>query len=136
MAGNGETCPGSGLVFEASGGRFVDEVCRRLVSCAPARPALDSRTCLLQKGAVVDDCDRLVDLDPPVDTVVKVKVFLIQLQWIYRFLANPELGGIGAGIPCPNSVLAPESALESRPRVALSSAQAALNCTPCWKLGS
>jgi hypothetical protein len=50
-------------------------------------------------------------------------------EWIYRFGANPGMprGGILPPIP----VLAPEPALGSRPRVALSSAQArAMYCRP------
>src|SRR3974377_2532602 len=42
-------------------------------------------------------------------------------EWIYRFGANPRRPG--GGIVPPPPVLAPESALGSRPRVALSSAQ-------------
>ena len=42
-------------------------------------------------------------------------------EWIYRFWANP--GRPWGGIVPPWPVLAPESALGSRPRVALSSAQ-------------
>src|SRR5277367_2108518 len=42
-------------------------------------------------------------------------------EWIYRFRANP--GRPWGGIVPPSPVLAPESALGSRPRVALSSAQ-------------
>src|SRR5271157_161622 len=42
-------------------------------------------------------------------------------EWIYRFRANP--GRPWGGIVPPSPVLAPGSALESRPRVALSSAQ-------------
>jgi len=42
-------------------------------------------------------------------------------QWIYRFWANP--GRPWGGIVPPSPVLAPESALGSRPRVALSFAQ-------------
>src|SRR5260370_7116811 len=42
-------------------------------------------------------------------------------EWIYRFGANP--GRPWGGIVPPSPVLAPESALSSRPRVALSSAQ-------------
>src|SRR5271157_4690736 len=42
-------------------------------------------------------------------------------EWIYRFWANP--GRPWGGIVPPSPVLAPESALGSRPRVALSSAQ-------------
>ena len=43
-------------------------------------------------------------------------------EWIYRFWANP--GRPWGGIVPPAPVLAPGSALGSRPRVALSSAQA------------
>jgi hypothetical protein len=43
-------------------------------------------------------------------------------EWIYRFGANP--GMPRGGILPPTPVLAPEPALGSRPRVALSSAQA------------
>ena len=43
-------------------------------------------------------------------------------EWIYRFRANP--GRPWGGIVPPAPVLAPGSALGSRPRVALSSAQA------------
>jgi hypothetical protein len=43
-------------------------------------------------------------------------------KWIYRFWANP--GRPWGGIVPPSPVLAPGSALGSRPRVALSSAQA------------
>src|SRR5260370_41140698 len=43
-------------------------------------------------------------------------------EWIYRFGANP--GRPWGGIVPPTPVLAPGSALGSRPRVALSSAQA------------
>ena len=43
-------------------------------------------------------------------------------EWIYRFRANP--GRPWGGIVPPTPVLAPGSALGSRPRVALSSAQA------------
>src|SRR6516165_10017844 len=43
-------------------------------------------------------------------------------EWIYRFSANP--GKPRGGVLPPFPVLAPESALGSRPRVALSSAQA------------
>src|SRR5271166_2583796 len=43
-------------------------------------------------------------------------------EWIYRFRANP--GRPWGGIVPPAPVLAPGSALRSRPRVALSSAQA------------
>ena len=43
-------------------------------------------------------------------------------KWIYRFPANP--GMPRGGIVPPTPVLAPGSALRSRPRVALSSAQA------------
>src|SRR3954454_7903567 len=43
-------------------------------------------------------------------------------EWIYRFRANP--GMPRGGILPPAPVLAPGSALGSRPRVALSSAQA------------
>jgi hypothetical protein len=43
-------------------------------------------------------------------------------EWIYRFRANP--GRPRGGIVPPAPVLAPGSALGSRPRVALSSAQA------------
>jgi hypothetical protein len=42
-------------------------------------------------------------------------------QWIYRFEANP--GKPRGGVLPPTPVLAPGSALGSRPRVALSSAQ-------------
>src|SRR4051812_21785820 len=42
-------------------------------------------------------------------------------EWIYHFRANP--GGPTGGIVPPAPVLAPGSALGSRPRVALSSAQ-------------
>jgi hypothetical protein len=42
-------------------------------------------------------------------------------EWIYRFWANP--GRPRGGIVPPAPVLAPGSALGSRPRVALSSAQ-------------
>ena len=42
-------------------------------------------------------------------------------EWIYRFWANP--GRPWGGFVPPSPVLAPESALGSRPRVALSSAQ-------------
>jgi len=42
-------------------------------------------------------------------------------EWIYRFRANP--GMPRGGIVPPTPVLAPGSALRSRPRVALSSAQ-------------
>ena len=42
-------------------------------------------------------------------------------EWIYRFWANP--GRPWGGIVSTSPVLAPESALGSRPRVALSSAQ-------------
>src|SRR5271167_3712116 len=42
-------------------------------------------------------------------------------EWTYRFWANP--GRPWGGIVPPSPVLAPESALGSRPRVALSSAQ-------------
>ncbi len=42
-------------------------------------------------------------------------------EWIYRMLANPG-NGVGGVLP-PSPVLAPGSALGSRPRVALSSAQ-------------
>ncbi len=50
-------------------------------------------------------------------------------KWIYRFGANP--GMPRGGILPPTPVLAPESALGSRPRVALSSAQArAMYCRP------
>jgi hypothetical protein len=42
-------------------------------------------------------------------------------QWIYRFRANP--GMPRGGVLPPTPVLAPGSALGSRPRVALSSAQ-------------
>jgi hypothetical protein len=42
-------------------------------------------------------------------------------EWIYRVLANPG-SGVGGVLP-PSPVLAPGSALGSRPRVALSSAQ-------------
>ncbi len=45
------------------------------------------------------------------------------LGWIYRFWANP--GRPWGGILPPAAVLAPGSALGSRPRVALSSAQVA-----------
>ena len=50
-------------------------------------------------------------------------------EWIYRFGANPGMprGGVLPSTP----VLAPEPALGSRPRVALSSAQAgAMYCRP------
>jgi hypothetical protein len=43
-------------------------------------------------------------------------------EWIYRFSANP--GRPWGGIVPPSPVLAPGAALGSRPRVALSSAQA------------
>ena len=43
-------------------------------------------------------------------------------KWIYRFWANP--GMPRGGVLPPTPVLAPGSALGSRPRVALSSAQA------------
>ena len=43
-------------------------------------------------------------------------------KWIYRFRANP--GMPRGGVLPPSPVLTPGSALESRPRVALSSAQA------------
>ena len=43
-------------------------------------------------------------------------------EWIYRFRANP--GRPWGGIVPPSPVLAPGSALGSRPPVALSSAQA------------
>ena len=43
-------------------------------------------------------------------------------QWIYRFPANS--GMVRGGVLPPTPVLAPGSALGSRPRVALSSAQA------------
>src|SRR5271157_3388517 len=50
-------------------------------------------------------------------------------EWIYRFGANP--GMPRGGVLPPNPVLAPESTLGSRPRVALSSAQAgAMYCRP------
>ncbi len=42
-------------------------------------------------------------------------------EWIYRFEANPGMPRGGVLLPSP--VLAPGSALGSRPRVALSSAQ-------------
>jgi hypothetical protein len=42
-------------------------------------------------------------------------------QWIYRFEANP--GKPRGGVLPPTPVLAPGTALGSRPRVALSSAQ-------------
>ena len=42
-------------------------------------------------------------------------------KWIYRFQANP--GMPRGGVLPPTPVLAPEPALGSRPRVALSSAQ-------------
>src|SRR5271165_5263506 len=45
-------------------------------------------------------------------------------EWIYRFRANP--GWRWGGIVPPSPVLAPGSALGSRPRVALSSAQESL----------
>jgi hypothetical protein len=45
------------------------------------------------------------------------------IKWIYRFMANP--GMPRGGIVPPTPVLAPGSALGSRPRVALSSAQVA-----------
>ena len=50
------------------------------------------------------------------------------LEWIYRFVANPEappgaLKPRGHPSDTPASVLAPESALGSVPTVALSSAQ-------------
>jgi len=50
-------------------------------------------------------------------------------EWIYRFGANP--GMPRGGVLPPTPVLAPEPALGSRPRVALSSAQAgAMYCRP------
>src|SRR5271157_1301454 len=50
-------------------------------------------------------------------------------EWIYRFGANP--GMPRGGVLPPTPVLAPEPALGSRPRVALSSAQAcAIHCKP------
>jgi hypothetical protein len=50
-------------------------------------------------------------------------------EWIYRFGANP--GMPRGGILPPSPVLAPEPALGSRPRVALSSAQArVMYCRP------
>jgi len=50
-------------------------------------------------------------------------------EWIYRFGANP--GMPRGGVLPPPPVLAPEPALGSRPRVALSSAQAgAMYCKP------
>ena len=50
-------------------------------------------------------------------------------EWIYRFGANP--GMPRGGVLPPTPVWAPEPALGSRPRVALSSAQAgAMYCRP------
>jgi hypothetical protein len=50
-------------------------------------------------------------------------------EWIYRFRANP--GKPGSGIVPLSPVLAPGTALRSRPRVALSSAQAlSVYCEP------
>src|SRR5271166_4104471 len=53
-------------------------------------------------------------------------------EWIYRFRANPVRANPGrpwGGMVPPSPVLAPGSALGSRPRVALSSAQAPFNVT-------
>ena len=52
-------------------------------------------------------------------------------EWIYRFRANP--GMPRGGIVPPTPVLAPGSALRSRPRVALSSAQVDLRMDPAVK---
>jgi GxxExxY protein len=54
--------------------------------------------------------------------LVKLETGNKDCEWIYRFWANP--GSRMGGIVPPAPVLAPGSALRSRPRVALSSAQA------------
>src|SRR3974377_162322 len=54
-------------------------------------------------------------------------------EWIYRFWANP--GRPWGGFVPPSPVLAPESALGSRPRVALSSAQVFSVCLAGLWLG-
>src|SRR3954451_10970329 len=56
------------------------------------------------------------------DLLAKLANGFKNCEWIYRFLANP--GMRRGGIVPPTPVLAPGSALRSRPRVALSSAQA------------
>ncbi len=53
--------------------------------------------------------------------LVKLETGDKNCEWIYRFRANP--GRPWGGIVPPSPVLAPGSALRSRPRVALSSAQ-------------
>ena len=52
--------------------------------------------------------------------LVKLETVIKDCEWIYRFWANP--GRPRGGIVPPAPVLAPGSALGSRPRVALSSA--------------
>jgi len=54
-------------------------------------------------------------------SLVKLESENKNCEWIDRFWANP--GRLWAGIVPPSPVLAPGSALGSRPRVALSSAQ-------------
>src|SRR5271157_726362 len=56
------------------------------------------------------------------DLLAKLASGFKNCEWIYRFRANP--GMPRGGIVPPTPVLAPGSALRSRPRVALSSAQA------------
>src|SRR5271166_1888180 len=55
------------------------------------------------------------------DLLAKLASGFKNCEWIYRFRANP--GMPRGGIVPPTPVLAPGSALRSRPRVALSSAQ-------------
>src|SRR6516165_7162897 len=55
-------------------------------------------------------------------------------QWIYRISANP--GMPRGGIVPPSPVLAPGSALGSRPRVALSSAQVPPVYSRAWPSGN
>ncbi len=52
------------------------------------------------------------------------------LDWIYGFLPIPKTKTKRGILRYPASVLAPESALGSRPRVALSSAQAIASLIP------
>src|SRR5215831_10315148 len=55
-------------------------------------------------------------------------------KWIYRIWANPGMPRGGVLPPIP--VLAPGSALGSRPRVALSTAQAPRSYLRLWPVGN
>ena len=79
-----------------------------------------------EQGACVRRRDPLTlggDVAGAAGTGKVVRSWLLEnCSWIYRIGANP--GMPRGGIVPPSPVLAPESALGSRPRVALSSAQA------------